>query len=81
MTGHTAMRGEEIYDQELDLTAVTDFGFSLDDLLAGRKRFHCREPGLTSRSMGAVRGASRAGRMASTFCESALMGAWSSTCT
>jgi Protein of unknown function (DUF3237) len=37
MTGNTAMRGEEIYDQELDLTAVTDFGFSLDDLVTGRK--------------------------------------------
>jgi hypothetical protein len=33
----TAMRGAEIYDQELDLTGVTDFGFSLDDLLTGRK--------------------------------------------
>jgi len=31
------MRGEEVYDQELDLTGVTDFGFSLDDLLTGRK--------------------------------------------
>jgi hypothetical protein len=37
MTGNTAMRGEEAYDQELDLTGVTDFGFSLDDLLTGRK--------------------------------------------
>ena len=37
MTGNTTMRGEEVYDQELDLTGVTDFGFSLDDLLTGRK--------------------------------------------
>lgn len=37
MTGNTATRGEEIYHQELDLTGVTDFGFSLDDLLTGRK--------------------------------------------
>ncbi len=37
MTQIKAMRGEEIYHQELDLTGVTDFGFSLEDLLAGRK--------------------------------------------
>lgn len=37
MTQNPTMGGEEIYDQELDLTGVTDFGFSLDDLLTGRK--------------------------------------------
>jgi hypothetical protein len=36
MTQTAAMRGEEIYDMELDITEVTDFGFSLDDLLAGK---------------------------------------------
>jgi len=33
----TTMRGEKIYEHELDLAGVTDFGFSLDDLLTGRK--------------------------------------------
>jgi hypothetical protein len=37
MTGTTAMRGEKIYEHELDLSGVTDFGFSLDDLIAGRR--------------------------------------------
>jgi hypothetical protein len=37
MTQHTAMRGEKIYEHELDLAGVTDFGFSLDDLLTGRE--------------------------------------------
>jgi hypothetical protein len=37
MTGNTAMRGEKIYEHELNLSGVTDFGFSLDDLTAGRK--------------------------------------------
>jgi len=30
MTGNTAMRGEKIYDMELDLTGVTDYGVSMD---------------------------------------------------
>jgi hypothetical protein len=37
MTGNTAMRGEKIYEHELDLTGVTDYGLSLDDLITGRK--------------------------------------------
>jgi hypothetical protein len=37
MTQDTAMRGEKIYEHELDLTGITDFGFSLDDLLTGRE--------------------------------------------
>ena len=32
-----AMRGEKVYEQELDLTGVTDYGVSLDALLAGRE--------------------------------------------
>ena len=37
MTGTTAMRGEKIYEMELDLTGVTDFGLSMDAVLAGRE--------------------------------------------
>jgi hypothetical protein len=37
MTGTTTMRGEKIYEHVLDLAGVTDFGFSLDDLVAGTK--------------------------------------------
>jgi hypothetical protein len=35
MTQPTAMRGEKIYEQDLDLAGVTDFGVSLDAILAG----------------------------------------------
>ena len=34
MTGTTAMRGEKIYEMDLDLTGVTDYGVSLDAVLA-----------------------------------------------
>ena len=80
MTQNAAMNGEKVYEQELDLIRVTDFGVSMDDSLLARKRSHCREPDLTLRLMDAVRDASRAGRTAPTICEFALMGAWSSTC-
>jgi hypothetical protein len=33
----TAMRGEKIYEMELDLTGVTDYGVSLDAVLSGQK--------------------------------------------
>jgi hypothetical protein len=33
----TAMRGEKVYEQELDLNGVTDYGVSLDALLAGKE--------------------------------------------
>jgi len=37
MTEDAAMRGEKIYECDLALTGVTDYGVSLDDILAGRK--------------------------------------------
>lgn len=37
MAGNTTMRGEKIYDMELDLTGVTDYGVSLDAILAGKE--------------------------------------------
>lgn len=37
MTQNTAMRGEKIYDLELDLTSVTDYGLSMDALLTGKE--------------------------------------------
>lgn len=37
MPGNTAMRGEKIYDCELDLTGVTDYGVSMDAILAGQE--------------------------------------------
>jgi hypothetical protein len=36
MTENTAMRGEKIYDMELDLTGVTDYGVSVDAILSGQ---------------------------------------------
>ena len=37
MTGNTAMRGEKIYDMEFDITGVTDYGVSMDAILAGQE--------------------------------------------
>jgi hypothetical protein len=37
MTANTAMRGEKIYDMELDLAGVTDYGVSMDAILAGQE--------------------------------------------
>ena len=37
MTGTTTMRGEKIYEMELDLTGVTDFGVSVEAILAGQE--------------------------------------------
>jgi hypothetical protein len=37
MTQITAMRGEKIYEHDLDLTGVTDYGMSMDALLTGRE--------------------------------------------
>ena len=37
MTGNTAMRGEKIYDMEFDITEVTDYGVSMDAILAGQE--------------------------------------------
>jgi Protein of unknown function (DUF3237) len=37
MTGNTVMRGERIYEVELDLTGVTDYGMSMDAVLAGQE--------------------------------------------
>jgi uncharacterized protein DUF3237 len=40
MTENTAMRGEKIYDMDLDLTKVTDFGASMDAILAHQIPLH-----------------------------------------
>jgi hypothetical protein len=37
MTPNPTMKGEKIYAHELDLTGVTDYGVSMDDLLTGRE--------------------------------------------
>jgi hypothetical protein len=37
MSQNIAMRGEKIYEMELDLTGVTDYGLSMDALLTGRE--------------------------------------------
>ncbi len=37
MTGNTAMRGEKIYEMDLDLTGVTDFGVSMDVIITGKE--------------------------------------------
>src|SRR5437868_9591794 len=37
MSGNTAMRGEKIYEMELDLTGVTDYGVSMEAVLAGQQ--------------------------------------------
>jgi Protein of unknown function (DUF3237) len=37
MTQNAGMRGEKIYDMELDITGVTDYGVSMDAVLAGQE--------------------------------------------
>ena len=37
MIQSTVMRGEKIYEQDLNVTAMTDFGVSFDDILSGKK--------------------------------------------
>lgn len=37
MTGNVTMRGEKIYEMDLDLAGVTDYGLGMDDILSGRK--------------------------------------------
>ena len=37
MTQNAAMNGEKVYEQELDLTGVTDFGVSMDDIITGKE--------------------------------------------
>ena len=37
MTQNTAMKGEKIYEMELDLIGVTDYGVNVDALLTGRE--------------------------------------------
>src|SRR4051794_9427925 len=37
MSERTTMRGEKIYEMELDLTGVTDFGVNMDAIIAGKE--------------------------------------------
>lgn len=37
-TQSPVMRGEKIYEYEFDLTGVTDYGVSMDDILAGKEK-------------------------------------------
>jgi uncharacterized protein DUF3237 len=37
MTGNKTMRGEKIYEMELDLAGVTDYGLSIEAILSGQK--------------------------------------------
>ena len=37
MTQNTAMRGDKIYEMDLDLTGVTDFGVSMDAITTGKE--------------------------------------------
>jgi hypothetical protein len=37
MTQNTFMRGEKVYEMDLDLTGVTDFGVSMDAITSGKE--------------------------------------------
>jgi hypothetical protein len=37
MIGSTAIRGEKVYEMDLDLTGVTDFGVSMDAITSGKE--------------------------------------------
>jgi hypothetical protein len=38
MTQNPAMRGEKTYEYEFDITGVTDYGVSMDAILAGKEK-------------------------------------------
>jgi len=37
------MRGEKIYEYDLDVTGMTDYGVSLDAILSGKDRVNTRQ--------------------------------------
>jgi hypothetical protein len=37
MTQNTVMKGEKIYEFDLDLTGITDFGVSMNDIITGKE--------------------------------------------
>jgi len=37
MTQNPTMKGEKIYEYEFDLTGVTDYGVTMDAILAGKE--------------------------------------------
>jgi hypothetical protein len=68
MTHKPTMRGEKIYEYEFDLAGVTDYGVSMDALLAGKESV----PQQGARFDLAVEGRGKAflsGRAASIICE------------
>jgi hypothetical protein len=62
------MRSEKIYEYDLDIKGVTDYGVSMDAILSGKEKVHYRGLASTSRLRDAVRVAWRAERAASITC-------------
>jgi hypothetical protein len=82
MTQNATLAGDKIYEMDLDLTGVADFGVSMGAIITGKEaRSHCRAPGLTLPSTAALKAASLGGCTASTICGCEPIVAWSSTCT
>ena len=48
------MRGEKIYEYDLDVTGMTDYGVSLDAILSGKERYRRRGFASTSRLRAAL---------------------------
>src|SRR5271169_5903319 len=68
MAQNPSMRGEKIYEYDLDIKGVTDYGVSMDAILSGKEKVPPRELASTSRLMDPVRVACRAERAASITC-------------
>lgn len=80
MTGNTAMRGEKIYYMEFDITGVTDYGVSMDVILAGQEAIPLHGARFDLAVDGRFTGRLADARTASTICGCAPMVASSSTC-
>ncbi len=80
MTQNPVMRGEKIYEYEFDITGVTDYGASMDAILANKEAIPLQgarfDLAVTGRGKGRLSGV----RTASTICEFALMAVSSLTC-
>ena len=81
MTQNPTMRGEKIYDYDLNLTGVTDFGVGMDAIFAGKETVPLQGARFDLMVEGAAKAALRAGRAVWIMCECGRMVASTLTCT
>jgi hypothetical protein len=69
MTQNPTMKGEKIYEYEFNLTGVTDYGVSMDAILAGKDTVPLQGARFDLTVEDAARAAFRGGRTASIIFE------------